>query len=1263
MLHEMLANATDLDAWADRLHARGVLPKLLLRLVYSTAAEVERIEFPSEEATQLGGWDGRLKITAGNEFISEGQSGWEFGTSREVKGKADSDYEKRKSDPLGLNPAETTFVFVTLRRWGGKEKWVEGRRQEGFWRDVRALDADDIAAWLERAPGVHLWLSTLIGKHPEAALDLTSFWKDWSEATDPPISPDLVISGRRDEVERIVAWLSDGASPLAIQADSRKEALAFFAAAVGLLSTKERESCFARCVVVSDVTTWRQVMTGSGRLVLIPMFEERDVAGRAVSEGHHVLIPLGREDHITSAAVKLPRLLRRQAKNALEGMGLQGERAEELAALARRSLTALRSKLAAAPEVQTPSWAKPSEAKALTPVILVGTWDDTSTGDHEVVARLARKSYEEVDGALARWSNESDPPARRVGDLWLLVSKEDAWDLLARFLTREELENFENITIEVLGAADETYDLPAGRRYLAEILGKALPYSGWLRGGLAETVALMAARGDSLVHAGGDSGQERANRIVWKLLRKANDDWRIWASISNHLPLLAEAAPEFFLEAVEAGLSGERPVLLNLFSEDENSFLGGSPHTGLLWSLERLAWHPDFLGHASLLLSKLTRLDPGGKMGNRPSRSLREIFLFWLPQTAASLESRLRVLDLIREREPQVAWCLLRSLLPETHSASELTSQPRWRDWQSETQGRDLEEEVNRAEVEIVSRLLQDAGTDGGRWRDLIERVDELSTAQHSVVVESILNMNPNQFGPEDRAVVWDSLREVISRHREFPEADWVLPDDLIDRLQSAYDLFEPEDLVSKNAWLFSRTPSPPEPRSRDWHERQDALDSARLKAIRALMAKGGLPLLLESAERVEQPGDLGFATGKSDLLEEVENDLLQIKLSSDTNYENAFARGLIVGRIQTRGERWVVSKVRELFPSWTAEQRADFLACMSYEGATWDLAEAAGVETERHYWLQAGCIRFPTADECERAALKLIHYGRADVALHHIAFHTMAAKDLAASSAVTVEAFEALLRGQFDGHIDWRTLAHDMARLLDSLETKGEVEESRIASLEWGFLPLLKRYRRPKVLHRELASNPDFFSEVVALVYDGEGDGQRDKRSEDDAVRARYGRQLLEDWRRIPGISEDGSVNAEELRRWVIRARELLGAKGRNRVGDYLIGVTLAYSPGDPVGAWPHEVVRNLIEDLQSERLESGIETGVYNSRGIVMKSPTEGGSLERDLVERYLSYSRRVSDRWPRTARLLRRIANRYIHDARREDVSAELTEDFWR
>jgi hypothetical protein len=168
---------------------------------------------------------------------------------------------------------------------------------------------------------------------------------------------------------------------------------------------------------------------------------------------------------------------------------------------------------------------------------------------------------------------------------------------------------------------------------------------------------------------------------------------------------------------------------------------------------------------------------------------------------------------------------------------------------------------------------------------------------------------------------------------------------------------------------------------------------------------------------------------------------------------------------------------------------------------------------------------------------------------------------------------------------------------------------------------------------------------------------------TEEGAARARRGYELLYSWRGYPGFQEDGSVDSKELRDWINRARQLLKERGREIIGDQTIGGALIYTPPDPDGAWPHVAVRNIIEELGSEQLERGIEIGVYNSRGVFMKSPTAGGEQERQIAEKYQGYANQVADRWPRTAAMLRRIARSYISDARREDIDAELTEDLWR
>lgn len=443
---------------------------------------------------------------------------------------------------------------------------------------------------------------------------------------------------------------------------------------------------------------------------MIPNFPEREAVSRAVQDGHHVLIPLGKADAELPSALTIPRLHRADAEQALLNMGISRERASEFATLARRSFLALKRKLAVNPAVQSPAWAAPSEARKLLPLLLVGGWNDTNEKDRAAVAELAQSSYETVNDTVVRWANESDPPLRRTGNTWLIASREDSWSLIARYLTHQDLESFEKVALEVLGKSDANFELSPDERWIAILNARNISHSGLLFEGIAETLAIMASRSETTKWADAITGQERVNRIVGGLLRRANENWHLWASLAYRLPLLAEAAPSVFLNAVEAGLSGEQPVLLKIFSEDNDSLTSSSPHTGLLWALELLAWHPDYLGHAALLLAKLARLDPGGKLLNRPDASLREIFLCWHPQTMASLDQRLQVFDTIREREREVSWRLLYALLPESHSVSFPTSAPRWRwrEWVTESKPRPTYAELWRAFSEIVSRLLMD---------------------------------------------------------------------------------------------------------------------------------------------------------------------------------------------------------------------------------------------------------------------------------------------------------------------------------------------------------------------------------------------------------------------------------------------------------------------------------------------------------------------------------------------------------------------------
>jgi hypothetical protein len=681
-------DARDLERWASSRQAQEQLPALVRRLIHATTTTATHVGLPAGDAVQQGGYDGVVAVSEAHHAVPDGISIWEFGVSANPKGKADGDYEERKAkqpdSAIGsVDPGTTTFVFVTPRRWNAKTKWLKARRAEGFWRDVRILDADDLEAWLEQAPATHVWLSTLLGRRPVGADDLEAVWEDWSESTTPPLSPDLMFAGREATRDTIREWFTSPSAglTLGVESESPNETLALVAATLVSLPADERVAVFARTVVARDADALVQLAAADESLRIVTTFSPGDLAQRATRRGHRVLIPRSPGEGVTGT-LAVPRLHRDAAERELKAMGLPDDRARELAGVARRSLLALRRRLAASAAVSRPEWATPDVGSSVLPIFFLGAVNDATPGDAEALSLLAGEPAEAAVARLARLAAEPDPPVRRVGTVWYLVSKEDAWEALSRFITRDALERFVTVAVAVLRSPDPAYELPPDQRWAAGIYDKKRPHTGLLVRGIADTLALFGARGAGTAVAPGVSVADHATRAVRQLFERAGRDWQRWASLAPVFPSLMEAAPDATLSAIEAGLGDPAPPpVVGLFGHDVAATFSSSPHTHLLWALERAAWSPDYLGRVALILAELARRDPGGALANRPGASLRAIFLPWVPATTASVETRLAVIDTMRQREPDAAWDLMAAVLPKWHDVSMRTGRPDWREW------------------------------------------------------------------------------------------------------------------------------------------------------------------------------------------------------------------------------------------------------------------------------------------------------------------------------------------------------------------------------------------------------------------------------------------------------------------------------------------------------------------------------------------------------------------------------------------------------
>ena len=1256
-------DATDLAQWGERRDAQDTMPELLSRLIRAATGLDAKLRFPAKESVQRPGWDGFCDVGVGTEHVPTGTSRWEIGTQRKaISAKADEDYEKRLAKPMVPNRRQATFVFVTPQRWNDKAKWAQRHHAERKWGDVRAYDADDLVHWIELYPAVGHWLAVKIGKRPASIRQLDEVFQEWSLATRVPLSSELILAGRDDEAAAVLRWLREPPSLFAVQGETTEEAIAFLHAAIRQLPPEYSAPYAARCLMADTADAARVLGDSPSPLIIVLEDAEPGLVARLSQRGHHVYVVYGWDAGRQHGA----RILSRPSRFILESilrddMKIASDEARRLAAESSRSLAVLRRLMPVAPG-QIPRWAAERPSKALLAAVLAGAWDESEEGDRAMIARLAGMNYDGTTAELVPWIGVGDSPLRKSGSVWKITSPRDAWFLLARFFSGADIDLYQSVALDVLGAGDPRFEMDAEERWYAPLKGVQPPYSGYLRRGLGETLILLALFGYRASSVNNPS--LRAEHVVRKLL--AGADARCWWSLSKDFQLLAESAPESFMEAVDDSLDQAAPAIKALFGEDGGLVFGHEHLSDLLWALETLALSPTYLARSVGVLARLAAIDPGGRFRNRPGNSLQSIFLPFHPQTHASFSQRLSVLDTLRKLEPNIAWKLMLGLLPSSVGVLVGSSPaPRWRDFSGDEIEPITSNLIAQATEAISSRLLIDAGVDAGRWKDLIGAFANLMSSRRAEAVQRLMELAPLITEPDERLLLWGALRNVVHHHRSFADADWALPRAEVDLIATAYDALTPSDFLDQITWLFNEGANIiPEPAGHDWQKNVARADKLRRQAIGKLLAERGLDGITALARRARMPRLVGATVGGARIARAKKDEILALALRGAEAVDAELAEGMIARMFAEMGETWANKLLdRAKNEHWGAEAVTRVLCALPAQRWVWDCA-AADSAVSSLYWKRVHPFLINgDAGEVTFAIERLIEAGRAlhaiDLAGHNVR------KQLPSEllSRLLLAAVKQERSEQPDDSNQTVMLQHFVEEILLHLDERNELSENDMARLEWAYLPLLTHSRRePKALEDFLARSPTFFVEVLSALYrpDPESGVVENEHadSEHAAAVAKQAFDLLQSWRRVPG-SDGATIDAAALKSWMTEARTLSAKVGRGRIADQTIGHVLAKAGKDADGFWPPIGIRDAIESARSRELEQGIAIGVLNKQGVTVRSPTDGGQQERDLAAFYRASSQAVASEWRRTSALLDRIAKDFEQMAERHDESAERWE----
>ena len=1256
-------DATDLSQWAERRDAQELLPELFSRLILATTGNAtKQLRFGAGDSVQQGGWDGvcEVETDAKLEYLPVGRSGWELSTQRQgLAAKASDDFNNRTKDPGALDPRGTTFVFATPRRWSNGARWARDRKAEHTWVDVRVIDADDLVHWLELFPTVGYWLAAQMNKRPPGVRQLAEAWQEWRVSTQWPLTTEILLTGRDKEAMAVLKWLYSSPKGHAIQADSPEEAIAFLYAAIAQLPESCRNFYHSKCLIASTPEAARALGDSPSPLVIVLDNADAGLAARLVERGHHVFLAFGSATGAPDQITSLPRPPRDAFKDALFDMGISEENAGALARDSARSFAVLRRLIPSAPAAQAPEWARPENARPLLGALFAGAWNAALEGDRSALERLAGVRYDTAAAGLTRWVGTPDSPLRIAGDAWKITSPLDAWFRLARHMTASDVERFREVALDVLGSPDRRFDVDPDQRWLAGLHGQNPRYSELLRTGLAETLVLLSVHGNEVRSV--PDAHVVAERVVRALLSEADE--RRWWSISGQMQVLAEAAPDAFLDAVDNSLSRATPSVMALFKEDGGPF-GGGHHPNLLWALETLGWSPRYLGRVAELLGRLARFDPGGRLVNRPKNSLRHMFLLWLPQTNATLEERLRVLDRLRRVEPDAAWTLMLGIMPAWHDVVSPSPQPRWREFSVDRKEVVTDALIIKGANALADRILEDVGLDPFKWEQLLDRLPNAAPEWRAQAMRTLSDAAPKILGEGSRVRIWGAIRKLLNRHRSFPSADWAMPSHELDRLEEIYDELEPREANNKLAWLFSDSGvDMPRPTGEGWEADEKAAARLRRDAVAGLLASGGIAAVLELAGVVTRPAVLGaaFAQAVGDVGQS--DEALLSALRDHGAASDAFAHGLIVTSHERHGQTWSTRLLnRAQSEGWAPETIVRVLLALPSTGATWERAASFGEAVNAGYWKRVPVL-WRRGWECETVTAigKLIDAGRARDAVHLIG---PAQENL--GSELLIRALTEAARQPWPdptGGNDAVMFQWAVEQIFQRLDKDSEISEDQVARLEWTYLSVLQySHRPPVVLHKLMSANPEFFLEVLCAVFrpSPESGIQETPQADESRVAsiASQAYNLLQSWTRAPGET-DGRIDPSALQRWVKRAREICTQAGRAAIGDQYIGRVLAHAPADTDGAWPQVPVRDLIDEISGADLETGLLLGAHDKRGVTWRGVLDGGIQESGLANTYRDWSDATKLEWPRTSTLLRRIAASFEEEARHHDERAQRTD----
>ncbi len=850
---------------------------------------------------------------------------------------------------------------------------------------------------------------------------------------------------------------------------------------------------------------------------------------------------------------------------------------------------------------------------------IIGSWDENYIGDTKVIGEITGSSYADFKYDIRKLSLKKKNLFIMDGKVWKCKNHKAQLLSISEQIYDSDIEVFFNCAEKIFKDIDPKFKLPPEQRIIEKMISEEKKYYSYsILKGVAQTIAILGNHAKEFRNCSRDKIVNCTYQFVRNLFQNIKD-WKIYATIADVLEELGEACPDVFLQELEYLLETKDKAFIQFLSQQDDSVVSIRYGYQLNWVLGCLALEEKYFSRVMNVLLHLAEIQENFL------ETLVGIVLPWYPLTHASQEIRIGVFKGLALENESLTWKALMKLMPGKTVVGNQVPTPKYLVTAS------LPEKVNEEDylestkqyVFLACKLINRREE---RMADMINVLDVVSVETQTYILQSLYD-NAEILKDREKEDLWNVIQDLLVKHKKYRDAEWALPEKSWRAVDEFARWLVPDSTAFVAVRLFKKAQYSLIEEKGNFLREEKKLRARQEKVIKDIYNYGNISALIEFSKRVENKSLVG-AIMSPIITDEEMRELIQ---NSNKLEENDLVLGLVVNAPFDR----LISSIA----TCKDIKRAEVLAKLLLTDECIEQVKALENEAEKLYWttIDVWGIQLKNLENIIEAIEKLNYYRRPEKSID-ICYNMIWNK----RENIPLELIWESLVLNVEIHSTLLSDRYHTQELIKWLQNR-DVPLNKMEEIEWRYLAILSEADgcTPKFLWKKLSSDPDYFVEILKIVY-----GKTDWKNVTKEVRTQMVEQsfrLLFGWKVIPGLNEDNTVDKISLEEWISEVKEATRENNLTGTAMNYLGKTMFYAPVAPDGFFIDRSVAQILQNDIDEGMRLGYYTEAFNSCGGYFVDPT--GSKEFKMENSYLEKAWKAdAEGYFRFAETLRKIAAVY-------------------